>query len=278
MFNRKPCFQRLFVANCHFTEADIEEYVFDDDQDDFLIAEDKEGQQLGASAEMSVRQSGSISEAPEPGRVLEKDEDSTESEEEEDGQEEEESEEKKSKEKESEEERPEEENHTFEPAIETEDELLPEDPTDLDTINTYFARINTQDSEENESHNDSSDPPPSTPPSHPLNNNLRALSPRMQSPKLNPESFREAAKSFSTFRAHIHSNQLHTNERSIRQYVTQQAVKVFAIGDKVSSAVPALDRASTDNKRIFGQVIKSFDNAYSIQTKHGVLDRNYPTS
>ncbi len=48
--------------------------------------------------------------------------------------------------------------------------------------------------------------------------------------------------------------------------------------DKVSIAVPALDRASTDDKRIFGQVIKGFDNAYSIQTKHGVLDRNYPTS
>ena len=39
-----------------------------------------------------------------------------------------------------------------------------------------------------------------------------------------------------------------------------------------------MDRSSTDDKRIFGQVLKSFDNAYSIQTKHEVLDRNYTTS
>ncbi len=225
---------------------------------------------------MSIRQSGDISEAQEPGRVQEEDEDSTESGEEEDSQEEKKSEKEESEEEGSEEEGFEEENHTFEPIIETEDELLPEDPTDLDAINTYFKRINTPDSDENESHNDLSDPPPSTSPSHLLINNLQALSPQMQSLKLNPESLREAAESFSTFRAHIHANQLHANERSIRQYGKQRAVKVFAIGDKVSIAVPALDRVSTDDKRIFGQVIKSFDNAYSIQTKHGVLDRNYP--
>ena len=96
----------------------------------------------------------------------------------------------------------------------------------------------------------------------------------MQSLKLNPESPREAAESSSTFRAHIHANQLHANEQSIHQYGKQQSVKVFAIGDKVSIAVPALDRASTDDKRIFGQVIKSFDKAYSIQTKDAVLDRS----
>ncbi len=43
VFNRKSRFQPLDVANRHFTEADIEEYFFDDDQHDFLIAEDKEG-------------------------------------------------------------------------------------------------------------------------------------------------------------------------------------------------------------------------------------------
>ena len=90
----------------------------------------------------------------------------------------------------------------------------------------------------------------------------------MQSLKLNPKSLQEAAESSRTFRAHIHANQLYANERSIRQYYKQRAVKVFAIGDKVSIAVPALDRALTDDKRIFSQVIKRFDNAYSIQTKH----------
>ena len=188
MLNCKPRFERLDVANRHFTEADIEEYVFDDDQDNLLITEDKEGQQLGADGETSVRQSGGISEAPEPGWVLEEDEDSTESEEEEESQEEEESEEEWSEEKRSEKEGSEEENHTFEATIETEDELFPEDPIDLDVINTYFARINTPDSDENESDNDLLDLPPSKPPSHLLNNNLQTLSPKMQSLKLNLES------------------------------------------------------------------------------------------
>ena len=35
--------------------------------------------------------------------------------------------------------------------------------------------------------------------SHPLDNNLQALSPQMQSLKLNPESLREAAESSNTF-------------------------------------------------------------------------------
>ena len=64
--------ERLDFANCHFTKADIEEYVFDYD---FLIAEDKEGKQLGVGGETLVRQSGSIFEAPRPGQVLEEDED-----------------------------------------------------------------------------------------------------------------------------------------------------------------------------------------------------------
>ncbi len=54
VFHRKPRFERLDVVNRHFTKADIEEYVFDDDQDDFLIAKDKEGQQLGADGETSI--------------------------------------------------------------------------------------------------------------------------------------------------------------------------------------------------------------------------------
>lgn len=45
-FNRKPCFERLDIVNRYLTQADIEKYVIDDDKDDFLIAEDKERQQL----------------------------------------------------------------------------------------------------------------------------------------------------------------------------------------------------------------------------------------
>ena len=54
VFNCKPRFKSLDVANRRFTKADIEEYVFDDNQDDFLISEDKKRQQLGASSETSV--------------------------------------------------------------------------------------------------------------------------------------------------------------------------------------------------------------------------------
>ncbi len=223
-----------------------------------MIAKNEEIQRLRAGGETLVWQSGSISETPEPGQVLEKDEDSTESEEEEDSQEEEEFEEEEYEEERFEEEGSEEENHIFEPTIETEDELLPEDPTDLDAINTYFECISRPDLDKNESDDDLTDPPLSTPLSHLLINNLQALSTQMQSPKLNPESLREGAESSSTFQAHIHANPLHANEQSIRQYGKQRAVKGFAIRDKVSIAVPALDPASTDEKRIFGLVIKSF--------------------
>lgn len=263
VFNRKPRFESLDIANRHLTEADIVECVINDDQDDLSVVEDREGQQLRKRGEPLVRQSRGIFGAQEHGHILGEEEDSTESEEDETSQEKEESEE---------------EDNNFEPTIETEDEILPEDPTDFDAINAYFARINMPDSDADESDNDLSDPPPSTPPYHPLDNNLQVLSPQMQSLKLNPGSLREAAESSSTFRAHIHANQLHANERSIRQYGKKRSVKVFAIGDKVSVAVPALDRASTDDKRVFGQVIKSFGDAYSIQTKHRVLERNYPTS
>lgn len=131
--------------------------------------------------EPSVRQSRDIFGAQEPGRVLGEEEDLTKS---------------------VEDETSEEEDHSFEPTIKTEGEFLSEDPTDLDAINAYFARLNTSDSDGNKSDNDLSDPLPSNkPPSYPLDNNLQALSPQMQSLKLNPESLREAAESSSTFRA-----------------------------------------------------------------------------
>ncbi len=215
VFNHKPRCQSLDIANRHFTKTDIEEYVFDNDQDDFLIAENEEGQQLEAGGETSVWQSGSISEASEPGWCLEKDEDLTESGEEKYGWEEEKSEQEGSEEEKSEQEGSEEENYTFQPIIETQDELIPEDPTDIDAINTYFAPINLSDSDENESDNDLSDSPPSTPPSHHLNDNLQFLSPQIQSLKLNPESLWEAAELSSTFWAYIYGNQLHANEQSI---------------------------------------------------------------
>ena len=44
-------------------------------------------------------------------------------------------------------------------------------------------------------------------------------------------------------------------------------------------AVPASDQASTDDMRVFGQVIHIHSgSSYEIQTKYGILDRNFPTS
>ena len=180
VFKLKPRLEHFDISNRHLTKADIVKYVIDDDQADFLAAEDREGQQLREGGEPSVRQSRGVFGAREPSRVL--------GEEDETSQEEEESEE---------------ENYSFEPTIETEDELLPEGPTDLDAINAYFARLNTPDSNETKSDNDLFDPPPSTSPSHPLDNNLQALSPQVQSLRLNPESFRGAAESSGTFRVQV---------------------------------------------------------------------------
>ncbi len=88
-------------------------------------------------------------------------------------------------------------------------------PTDLDAINTYFAYINTPDSDGKESHHDLLDPPPSIPLFHPWDNTSQALSPQIKSLKLNLESLQKAAESSNTFLANIHANQLHANERLV---------------------------------------------------------------
>ena len=61
---------------------------------------------------------------------------------------------------------------------------------------------------------------------------------------------------------------------------TGRQITTYQIGDQVSVAVPALDRASTDDKRLFGKVIgvrEEYD-SYQILTKYGVLDRQYRIS
>lgn len=81
-------------------------------------------------------------------------------------------------------------------------------------------------------------------------------------------------------RQQVQINQKHANERSQRQYGKQRQTTTFELGDQVSVAVPALDRASTDDKRLFGRVIGVHEdyNSYQIVTKYGILDRNYPIS
>ena len=107
------------------------------------------------------------------------------------------------------------------------------------------------------------------------------LSPRLDRLRLaQPEPQELGSTPTTALRQQIQINQKHANERSQRQYGKQRQVRTFALFDQVSVAVPALDRASTDDKRIFGRVIglNPEYNSYQILTKYGVLDRNYPTS
>lgn len=107
----------------------------------------------------------------------------------------------------------------------------------------------------------------------------RELSPYLQFLLLSPTSLNEASEASRAFRERIHENKLHANERSIQQYGKQRAVKSFKVGESVSVAVSALDHASTDDKRIFGQAKQVHNGpSYEIQTKYGILDRNFPTS
>ena len=141
---------------------------------------------------------------------------------------------------------------------------LPEDPISLEYISPY------QNSVDDYEGGARSECLPVTPPEFDLDPDLL---------QLNPTSLNEVSKASRAFRERIHENQFQANERSIRQYGKQRAVKNFEVGESVSVAVPALDRASTDDKRIFGQVKRvHIGPSYEIQTKYGVLDRNFPTS
>ena len=129
---------------------------------------------------------------------------------------------------------------------------------------------------------------PSTPPNRrpeegfPVNPDL--LSPHLDRLRLAQQDSDEPHELDSTpttrLRQQVLINQKHANERSQRQYGKQRQTTTFELGDQVSVAVPALDRASTDDKRLFGRVIEVHEdyNSYQIVTKHGILDRNYPIS
>ncbi len=101
----------------------------------------------------------------------------------------------------------------------------------------------------------------------------------MESLQLNPASIAEASQASTAFRDQIHENQLYANERSIWQFEKQLAVRFFEIREAVGVAVPALDRASIDDKRVFGQLIHIHSGpSYEIKTKYSILDRNFLTS
>ena len=127
---------------------------------------------------------------------------------------------------------------------------------------------------------------PSTPPNRGPHEGL-PVDPDLLSPHLDrlrieqqPDPQESNSDPISTLRNQVQVNQKHANERSKRQYGKQRQITTFEVGDQVSVAVPALDRASTDDKRLFGRVIsvkEDFD-SYQILTKYGILDRNYPIS
>ena len=140
---------------------------------------------------------------------------------------------------------------------------------------------------------------PSTPPNRTLNEGL-PVDPDLLSPHLDrlrieqtsndqpsnisiqpsSASIPERDESINMLHEHVRINQQHANERARRQYGKQRQTTTFDVGDQVSVAVPALDGASTDDKRLFGRVIEVIQDhdSYKILTKYGVLDRNYPIS
>ncbi len=127
---------------------------------------------------------------------------------------------------------------------------LPGDPINLESITQYLNSVDEYESGRR------FQVEPVTPPELILDPELQSLSPHMESLQLNPASITEASEASTLFRDRIHDNQLHANERSIRQLGKQRAVRSFEIGEAVSVAVPALDRASIDDKRVFGQIIR----------------------
>lgn len=125
---------------------------------------------------------------------------------------------------------------------------MPEDPINLESISRYLNSVDDYEGGARSEHL------PVMPPEFDLDPDLQSLSPHLQFLQLNLTSLNEASEASRAFRERIHENQLQANERSIRQYGKQCAVKNFEVGESVSVAVPALDRTSTDDKRIFGKV------------------------
>lgn len=144
---------------------------------------------------------------------------------------------------------------------------LPKNPINLDSTTQYLNASNDQEG------GATSERLPVTPPEFYLDPDFESFSPHLQYLQLNPTSLAEGNEASNAFREHIHKNRPQVNERSIRQD------RNFEVGKSVGVAVLALDRASTDDNRIFGQAKQAHNRpSYKTQTKYRVLDRNFPTS
>lgn len=114
---------------------------------------------------------------------------------------------------------------------------LPGDP--INSITQYLNSVDEYESGKR------SQTEPVTPPGFILDPELQSLSPHMESLQLTSATIAAASQVSSSFRDRVHENQLHANERSIQQFGKQRVVRSFEIGEAITVAVPALDRAST---------------------------------
>ncbi len=117
-------------------------------------------------------------------------------------------------------------------------------------------------------------PNPFTPPNSRPEGGL-AVDPDLLSPRF--DKFQIESGPIDPIRQQVRTAQTYANMLAKRKYGKQRQITTYDIGDKVSVAVLALDRASADDKRIFGRVIDVIEeyDSYRILTKHGLLDRNY---
>ena len=95
---------------------------------------------------------------------------------------------------------------------------LPGDPINLQSITQYLDSVDEYESGRR------SQVEPVTPSELILDPELQSFSPHMESLQLNPALIAVASQASTAFRDRIHKNQLHANERSIRQFGTQSAV------------------------------------------------------
>jgi len=66
--------------------------------------------------------------------------------------------------------------------------------------------------------------------------------------------------------------------KMVKKHSKRHSPEIFQPGDFVTLKIPREDRASTDNLRIYCQVIKEpHPNRYQLQCKHGILAAHYPT-
>ena len=245
VFSRKPEYKRTIVGSRDIDEDDIVEEIIEDEADDSIIASAVAQQQMEARVQDQMDRN-----RQEHDRLVRRIES-----------------------------RPDDEEEPSAEQLQLEEEI--QDSINQQVIDESNAMLLQAESGGNATGEQAPGTPgPSTPPLHGPEEGL-PVDPDLLSPRLNRLRIEEVDSDPTTkLRQQVRINQEHANKRSQRQYGKQRTITTYEIGDQVSVAVPALDRASTDDRRIFGRVIsvrEEYD-SYQILTKYGVLDRQYPIS